>query len=206
MFNDAFGDFIPAQYDGDLELENRRDVIFLGRENLTFLKDFWESRARKFDSTLDSIRDYRKFEARKAEIERCQFKASELERFIKEAESKPRIFEKTAFRVGSKVVCFQEKPDCYVSGEVSEIYMDPETRSLNIIIRVSGNANFDIIRNRPDGFTLFTAEDFEYFKRHIRFFEIYLRYYTQTVTERDKVSRMLKTIVRLSRPEPTDIA
>ncbi|MBQ1528401.1 hypothetical protein IIZ77_01995, partial [Candidatus Saccharibacteria bacterium] len=60
-----------------------------------------------------------------------------------------------------------------------------------LLIRAYDGNDQHTIEYVPDGFSLFMADDFEYFKTHPRFFRLYLNYYTQTIPERDKVDRMI---------------
>lgn len=215
MHGDYFDDFMPWSVNSDrLNLKDRRDMVNLGRENLLFLAKFWEQHAKKMYAKVDNpATTYQNRERFEHDARDSTFKAREIKKIAETAESKPRLFEKPAFKTGSQVTCFLEKPDRFVSGVLAKVKADAtinedgtaEIKDAILSIRVYDHSGQHLIDYVPDGFTLFMTEDFEYFRRHWQFFELYLNYHTWTIPERDKVNRMLYCLLS-SLPDPPTAA
>ena len=214
MRGDYFDDFMPWSINSEsLSLKSRRDLDNLGKENLHFIARFWEGHAKKMYDKANTATAYEEREKFKHDASRSNFKAREIRKIAKTAPSKPRIFEKPSFKTGDRVVCFLEKPSRFCSGVITKMKIDNPifdeangiitAKNAVFLIRTYDNKS-DRITYEPDGLTLFTAEDFEYFKNDWYFFRVYLNYYAQTITEHDKVERMLCCIS--GQPDPPTAA
>lgn len=209
MFGDYFEDFIPVMYrHGDIRLNSRRDMIFLGKENLQLLARFWERHAAKREKNSETAARYEDRERAASDAREERFYAGELRRFAKEAESKPMIFSKPTFHVNDRITYFLENPDRFVSGKLSKIsHYDEEAGTATFSLLVIDKLGAHTIEFEPEEFSLYKTEDFEYFRAHISFFETYLSYYAEHITECDKAQRILRAAAALSpRSDPPDAA
>lgn len=214
MFGGHYEDFIPVMYRHySLKLDSYRDLLFMGKESLQCLARFWEKHAKTCDRIAnDPKSNYEKREYAESQAREERYMAGELRRFAKEAESKPNLFERPTFRKGLQVTCFLENPDRYVSGVLVKVKAEAEMREDDVIeikdailiIRTYDQSGQHLIEYAPDGFTLFTTEDFEFFQAHWSYFKFYLNYHTWTIPERDKVNRMLYCLS--GQPNPPEVA
>jgi len=203
MLGDYFEDFIPEIYKGNLELLSARDMVFLGKDNLQLLARFWEHHIKNLTNRLQLESDFEKREKLERRIASVSYMARELRRMSKDADSKPLLFVKPTLKASTRVVIFLENPARFVPGVIAKIVVDEESQTGIFYVRSYGG-NHELIAYEPDGFSIFLADDFEYFKRHQRYFGLYLSYYADTVPERDKVMRMLDCLS--SQPDPPPAA
>ncbi|MBQ1528599.1 hypothetical protein IIZ77_03065, partial [Candidatus Saccharibacteria bacterium] len=117
MYGDYFEQYIPVKYRHDsLELRTYREMEFLGRENLQLLARFWKQHAEKRAKNAETAATYEEREKADFDAREERILAKELNKIAAEAEPKPLLFEKPTFKTGSRVICFLENPDRYVSG------------------------------------------------------------------------------------------
>ena len=216
MFGESnYGDFIPVMYRHySLTPDSRRDMIFLGKKTLQCLADFWEKHAESQDRVAETAPTYKARERAEEQAKREREMAEILRGFVKEAEPKPNLFAIPVIKTGSRVTCFLENPDRYVSGVVAKIkasttrHDDDDTVEINdatAVIRINNLLlGQQTISYALGDFTMFATEDFEYFRKHQRFFELYLNYHAKTVPEHDKVARMLRCLS--DQPDPPEAA
>lgn len=213
MFGDYYEKYIPVMYRHDsLELDDESKLFFLGRENLQCLAAFWKQHAETCQNiSEDMSKDYKTRErnARQAADERRMFK--ELSDMAKKAASKPCLFERPAIKTGSRVTCFLENPDRYVSGIVAKVnagivIIDDAADGKKPIVHIDDVtmlvrlSDQQVIRCIPDNFTPLMTEDFEYFRQNKRYFRTYLKYRVRKFPEEDKVERMLACLQPPSTP------
>lgn len=163
MLEKMFQRFIPTEW-GEVRVVTETDLVFLGKRNLELLKDYWQSEARGFG--------LRKWIA-KTRVRR-------LEALIPQAEDKPCfacLRPNDWFGLGDKTMCFiltsaQALPaerEIFVPGEVNSDHR-----------RHNGWVSVAICCGRAVGFEVCSPEvllrwEFEYFKSHPAYFEVWLR-------------------------------
>lgn len=215
MRGDYFDDFMPWSINSEnLSLKNRYDMDNLGKENLLFVARFWEQHARKMYDKANTATTYEEREKFKYDASRSSFKAREIRKIAKTAQSKPCIFEKPSFKTGDSVVCFLEQPSRFCFGIIAKINItnpvfDEADEVIAVenavfLIRINDQSERRLITYVPDALTLFTSKDFEYFRSHWHYFKTYLNYYAQTISEHDKVNRMLSCLS--GQPDPPTVA
>lgn len=167
-------DCIPGSfYISIAGIETARDLIYLGKENLTYLARFWKKRKKKFSEKLFSEKDSQKRDGIKLEIERCDARWEYLESIIPNSESKPAFFAKPVFKKGNRVACFVAEPDRYVVGTIVDITTEPIPGEKNedlkmgtFIIRAYDRElgeNYDL-EYTPDGSLMFLADYLDYYR------------------------------------------
>lgn len=202
MHGDFFNDFMPWSVNSEaLDLRDRRDLLYLGKENLQYLAKFWKKHADKMYAKVKTEPDYYRREKYERDAEDSAYKAREISKIAEDAVSKPRLFEKPTFVTGSHVTCFLEDPDRFVSGILVKVKTDAYVDENPVVIegvvmsiRVNDGSGYHLIDYIPDGFSIFMTSDFEYFKTHSHYFRIYLNYHTGSLPERDKCDRMISCV------------
>ena len=202
---------IPVSYrNAYVTIETDNDLRYLGKENLQFLARFWEACAVKARSTRDATVNAEEWDRLDGRARSANDRSHHLRSLSKTSISKPRLFERPTYRVGSKVTCFMENPDRFISGTLSEIngISDASDEENEDVVQIQ-SATFTIKvydanlpqRYReytyvPDGLTLYPTEDFEYYRHHPSYFNMTLRYHitVMTPTESAYINRIMDAL------------
>ena len=170
---------IPASFhNGLVEFESVQDLMYLGKENLAVLAQFWEERKERFSKKLAKENDLRRRDDIRFEVEQCGARWSYLKSIMGNSESKPVFFAKPVISTGTKVACFATDPDRYIVGVVVKIDRDENSGTGSFIIRTYDRklAESVDLKYTPDGFSMFLADDIDYYRAHPGYFRYVLNY------------------------------
>lgn len=202
---------IPTVYhDGLAEFYNVQDLMYLGKENLTCLAIFWEDRKAKFTKKWADETNLDKRAMYKTEEEQCGARCRYLKNIIPKCESKPIFFAKPTISIGTRVAFFATEPDCYIVGTVAEIKRDEASKKGSLIIRKDNKepaTSYEYWQYRPDGFSMFLADDLDYYREHPAYFRYVVNYLAKpsNPAENDYIDRLVAALHQPTTPDSSDI-
>lgn len=203
---------IPANFfNSMIEYDLGQDYTYLGKENLAYLARFWDNRIKRFRDMLKAESDPDKKGNIRRELRECGAKLDYLKNLISCSESKPAFFRKPVISIGTKVVCFAADPDRYIIGTIVKIDRDEESGIGSLTIRTFDKnlcaKSYDIVY-APDGFSMFLAEDFDYYRAHPDYFRLTLEYLARPANpaEIDYVNRLVNALRQSTMPNSSSTA
>ena len=167
------------------DLKAAKDLAYYGRENLECLIQFWKNRMDAYSEKLKNESDSEKRDDYQQEINACRAKQNYLTDMVGHSQTKPLLFDREVLYVGSRVVYFEPEHGRFVSGIVDKIYRDKQSGKGSFDIRVDDKTLTDgreIVSYTPDGLSLYSDKDFEYYLKHPKFFRQTLEYRAAATT------------------------
>ena len=191
-----YSNLVPENLCPKMSFLTEHGLLYLGRETILFLSDYWKNASASRMGRAISNGDMDDYLENADEAQECRKKSKLLADLASSANAKPCVFNIGPFTIGDMITCFVQDKTNDASGRlIDAVVMDVEQGEKPVYLLRPYKRLYihstDAFRFAPDNVSVFLREDVPYYRHHPNFLRTTLTIRATSDAERDKIEAIL---------------